>query len=228
MSDTRDRIFELFRDRSCTKQDVFSRTQQVFDEVKQVLQKLADDYQSEVSAKDERVQVTYEDRGAYEARIRFGGDVLVFHMHSNVFSFDKAHHIWNTSYVKEDPLRAYCGVINIYNFLSDSFVYNRENDMGYLVSRLFINKDRHCFVEGKRELNYLFKDFVNAEITETLLTTIVESSILYALKFDLYTPPFDKVQVVTVNQMKALSQNNKLRTGKRIGFPINAQSKRTL
>ena len=44
--------------------------------------------------------------------------------------------------------RTYCGVINMYNFLSDSFKYNRENDLGYLIGRMFINKE-NTFVEGK-------------------------------------------------------------------------------
>ena len=44
----------------------------------------------------------------------------------------------NTSYVKEDKNRSYCGVIHLYNFLADSFKYNRLNDVGYLIGRVFI------------------------------------------------------------------------------------------
>ena len=66
-------------------------------------------------------------------------------MHTNTFSFDKSHQIWNSSYVKEDEYKAYCGVINVYNFLSDSFKYNRANDLGYMIGRLFINKEKHFF-----------------------------------------------------------------------------------
>ena len=40
----------------------------------------------------------------------------------------------------QNQLGTFCGIINIYNFLSDSFKYNRESDLGYLVGRIFINK----------------------------------------------------------------------------------------
>ena len=52
-------------------------------------------------------------------------------------------------YVKEDKMRSFCGVIHVYNFLNDSFKYNRLNDVGNLVARIFVNKDKHFFVEGE-------------------------------------------------------------------------------
>ena len=55
-------------------------------------------------------------------------------------------------------------MINIYNFLADSFKYNRLNDVGYLVGRVFLNKDLHYFVEGKRQLGFLYNDFVNDKL----------------------------------------------------------------
>ena len=45
-------------------------------------------------------------------------------------------------------------MINIYNFLSDSFVYDRERDLGYLVARVFLNKEGHFFVQGKKQLGF--------------------------------------------------------------------------
>ena len=167
---------------------------------------------------DERIAVEYKSSGEFAAQIKFGGDILIFHMHSNVFSFDKSNPIWQTSYVKEDPSRAYCGIINVYNFLSDSFKYNRENDLGFLVSRLFVNKDSHFFVQGKKELNTLYNDFMHDVLDEEKLKSIVEHSMLHALQFELQTPSFDKVQLVTVNQMKQLSMNQRLQTSKRLGF----------
>lgn len=221
MATTRDQIFDLFKTRSFVKQDVFDRTREVFEEIKIVLQDITETYKSEVCSLDERVSVEYESQGEYEARIKFGGDVLIFHMHTNIFSFDKSSSIWNTSYVKADDRRAYCGIINVYNFLSDSFKYNRENDLGYLVSRLFVNKEKHFFVEGKDEMNTRFRDFVNGELNKKVLTEIVESAILYAIKFELYTPQFSQVQLTSVNQMLTLSQNQKIRTAKRLGFRMS-------
>ena len=79
---------------------------------------------------DKSVLVEYLSKGNYEAQIKFSGDTLLFHMHSNVFDFPKNHSINQTKYVKDDNLRSFCGVIHIYNVLSDSLKYNRLNDEG--------------------------------------------------------------------------------------------------
>ena len=130
----------------------------------------------------------------------------------------KDHHIWNSSYAKADEYRTYCGVINIYNFLSDSFKYNRENDLGYLIGRMFINKEKHFFVEGKGRMSFLYNDFPNAVLDKQALKSILQEAILFAMDFELLTPPFSDVQVVTLHQIKEMSQNMKLKTAKRLGF----------
>ena len=38
------------------------------------------------------------------------------------------------------------------------------------------------------------------------------------MDFELLTPPFNDVQVVTLNQIKEMSQNMKIKTAKRLGF----------
>jgi len=139
-------------------------------------------------------------------------------MHTNVFDFDKSHNIWNTSYLKEDELRAYCGMINIYNFLADSFKYNRVNDLGYLVARFFVNKELHYFVEGKRQLGFLYNDFVNKKINQKDIREIIESSILYSMDFDLLTPPYNSMKEVSVIDVIETTNAMKIKTGKRLGF----------
>lgn len=220
METKRDKIYDLFKTSSCTKQDVFQVTGEVFDEIKSVLQNIAEEYAKHVGEVDERVKIEYSSESPYRAQIQFGGDLLVFQMHTNVFSFEKGHHIWKTSYVKEDETRVYCGIINVYNFLADSFKFGRLNDAGYLVSRLFVNREKHFFVEGKKELNYLFNNFVDGKLTHEVMTDIIESSILYAIKFELQTPPFANMERISVNQMNQLSQNNNLGTDKQLGFRL--------
>ena len=73
-------------------------------------------------------------------------------MHTNIFDYQSNHQICKTKYVQQDLMRSFCGIINIYNFLSDSLKYNRMNDSGFLISRIFINKDKHFFVEGDKEM----------------------------------------------------------------------------
>ena len=220
----RQEIFETFKNKSCIKQDVHQQTMASFVIVKEVLQEIAAEYKAYLNGVDNRVEVNYKDQGPYGASLSFGGDVLVFQMHSNVFSFEDAHPIHKHSYVTEKPSRAFCGIINVYNFLSDSFKYNRKNDMGFLISRIFVNQESHLFVEGKGELAYKYVDFSSQTVNKELLTSIIESSIKFSLDFDLYTPEFLKSQIVSVAQMEQLSKDQKTVTSKRLGFRMSDNS----
>ena len=97
------------------------------------------------------MKLEYIDRGKFDAEMRMAGDVLFFSMHSNIFEFDRDHSVWKLSYVEEDKMRSYCGIINVYNFLSDSFKYNRFDDLGYLIGRIFVNKDMVASQNGVKE-----------------------------------------------------------------------------
>jgi len=217
----RQEIYEMFSAKSCVKQDVHSKTKEAFLSVKEVLHEIASEYKEHLESLDNRVLISYKDEGEYGAVLGFGGDLLVFQMHTNVFSFSENHPIHQHSYIKEKPSRVFCGIINVYNFLADSFKFNRENDLGFLVSRIFVNEDGHLFVEGKNELAYKYADFSKLEVSTELLTEIIETSIKYALDFDLYTPEFTKSQLVTVAQMKKLSKDQKVVTSKRLGFRMS-------
>ena len=214
----KDEILNKLCQKAATKQLVYRTSKDVFKELKIVLKEIAENLVGQFCTIDKHVQIEYKDKGEFEAELRFSGDVLIFHFHSNTFHFDKSHHIWNSSYAKTDEYRTYYGVINIYNFLSDSFKYNRENDLGYLIGRIFINKEKHFFLEGKGRMSFLYNDFPNALIDKVALKSILQEAILFAMDFELLTPPFNDVQVVTLNQIKEMSQNMKIKTAKRLGF----------
>ncbi len=216
-----DILFTL-KEKSTVKQTVYNNVSKIFGDVKDVLQDIDGFFMKKIPKRDDNLAIYYRDRGEFEAKIKLAGDVLIFNMHSNVFYFDRNHAIWKNSYVKEDKTRAYCGMINIYNFLADSFKYNRIYDIGYLVARVFVNKENHYFVEGKKEVGFLYNDFGNAVIDKKAVTSIVESSILYCLNFDLLTPPYDSVKELTVEEMERSINNMKFRTGKRLGFKFQA------
>jgi hypothetical protein len=95
-------------------------------------------------------------------------------------------------------------------------------DLGYLVGRIFINKDMHYFTEGKRQLGFFFNNFGNEAINKTSLTHIINLAINYSLEFDLLVPPYDTVKIASVEQISDRIQLSKLRTGKRLGFQFNA------
>lgn len=216
-------LLEAFVIKTTVKQKVFENTQQTFLILKKVLKMLEKEYLQTVKEKvPESVLPEFKDKGPFEAEFKIGADLLIFSMHSNVFEFDDKHPVWKTKYIEEDVLRSYCGVINIYNFLSDSFKYNRDNDLGYLVARIFVNKDNHFFVEGKRQTDEVVKDFAIDSISPGILRQIIETAIQYSIEFDLLVPLYDQVKVATVDQMRQKMNHSKIVTGKRLGFSFNS------
>ena len=213
-----DLIFNLIRDKGVLKQDVFSNIILNFKVLKNILKEIGDELNERMTNIDERVIIEYKDSGEFEAQLRVAGDLLIFQMHSNVFKFNLENSLWKSSYLSENPNRGFCGLINVYNFLNDSFKYNRSNDLGYLIGRLFINHENHFMVQGKRQLGFLYNDFINAVIDKEKLKSIVQSAILYSLDFDLLVPSYDLVNQVSVNQVKQVGDDLKLRTAKRLGF----------
>jgi len=217
-----EKIVSLLKEKACTKQKIYRITKNIFANFQDVLQEKANILNNEIQDKD--VEVSYEESGDFDAKLKFSGDTLLFHMHSNIFDFDSSHQIHKTSYVKEDKMRSFCGVINIYNFLSDSLKYNRLNDAGFLIARIFINKDNHFFVEGDKQLGFLFNDFVNQQIDEVKICKIIDTAMIYALNFDLQTPNFNDVKVVSLHQILDINNNHKITTSKRLGFKFSSET----
>lgn len=218
----KDIILELLREKAIVKLDAFRSAAQSFEIFKKVLRTIVKELSDEIHKSDKRVTLEFRERGELEVELKVAGDILIFQLHSNVFEFDKSHPIWRSSYVKDNAANSYCGIINIYNFLSDSFKYNRLNDVGYLIGRVFINRENHFFVEGKRQLGFLYNDFVNKSIDEAQVRAVCESAIIYCLDFDLLTPPYDDVKEATVFDMEQLSNSLGVKTGKRLGFKFQA------
>ena len=221
--EVRESLIEAFVIKSTVKQKVLENTRQTFYLLKKVLKQLETDYRERLKDRvSSAVLPLYSERGPFEAEFRIGEDLLIFSMHSNVFEFDDKHPVWNTTYLKDDPLRSYCGTIYIYNFLADSFKYNRVNDLGYLVARIFVNKENHFFVEGKRQSNEIVKDFAMDTISPGILRQIIETAIQYSIEFDLLSPLYDQVKMATVDQMQQKMNYSKMVTGKRLGFGFNS------
>ncbi len=218
----RGQIISQLNHKSQIKSKVYFQTLDVFSSLKDVLGEMSNDINEELDNSERRVRMEYRDRGKHEAELKFADDVLVFSMHSDVFQFDRDHRIWRYDYVRQDPLNSYCGVINVYNFLSDSLKYNRVEDLGYLVARIFVNKDRYFFVEGKRQKRRYVTNFGKVKLTREELVSAVESAILYSLSFDLLVPPFDLVKVASVEQINAKIESSKMRTAKRMGYQYNS------
>ncbi len=218
MSEAKETIYRLVREKAVLKQDVYHNTVRIFADMKGVLSEVVNDVRQNFGNADPRVDFHYRDRGDFQAEIKIAGDVLVFYMHTNVFQFDKSHSIWRSSYLKDNDDNSYVGIINVYNFLADSFKYQRVSDVGYLIARIFVNKENHFLVQGKRQLGYLYNDFLNNKLDKEAMKSVIESAILYTLDFDLYTPPYENLQQVTVEEIQSVTNSASLATGKRMGF----------
>ncbi len=218
-------ILQILQSKSSTKQEVFRTTLNAFRKLTKILEKKASELSNVMSERDKFVDIGFIKKGDFESHIKFSGDRLIFHMHSNVFDFPDNHSVQKTSYIKDDNLRSFCGVIHIYNFLNDSFKYNRLNDVGFLVARIFINKDNHFLVEGEKQLSFLYNDFVNQELNDKFLESIVDQSMIFSLNFDLITPNFKDVNRVNVHQILDMSSSHKLRTSKTLGFKFSHENK---
>jgi hypothetical protein len=143
-------------------------------------------------------------------------------MFTNAFEFDNSHIIWKNHYAQENIYNTICGMISIYNFLDDSFRYNRTADLGYLIARIFVNHEYKYFVEGKQQMNNWVSAFGTTEINKQILREIIESAILYTLNFDLFVPPYDSVKIITIAQINSKIESERFQTGKRLGFTFNA------
>ncbi len=94
-------------------------------------------------------------------------------MHSDAFIFPQNHLILKSSYTKQPEKKAFFGMISVYNFLTDSLKYKRANDIGVLIARVFINHENHFFVEGKKQLGFVFNDLEHDIFNEQRITDIL-------------------------------------------------------
>jgi hypothetical protein len=215
-------IIGTLKEKSVLKQKVYDNTLESFCIVKDILKSLSKDVNSNLTGVDTRIRLEYTDRSNFDAQIKIAGDILLFSMHSNIFQFDREHPAWKTPYIQKNKFNAYSGIINIYNFLADSFKYSRLDDLGYLIARIFINHENQYFVEGKRQMGMLFTNYGNEAINKQSLQLIISTAIQYSLEFDLLVPPYDTVKIATVGQAEAKIQHSRVITGKRLGFQFNS------
>lgn len=223
MDNYRNGIIDLLLNKAAVKQDIADYSEKVLINLKNVVSNELTELRKEVN--DSRVRLRMEDKSSHEFRVSVGSDVLVFQLHRNIFRLPDENPMWKTPYLSENGANGYFGIINIYNFLAESFEQNRLNDPGYLIGRIFLNHEEHFMVEGKGQLGFLFRDLPNSVLNETILQHIVQVSMSHAIDFDLITPPYELVQEVSLMQIQAISANLQVATGKRLGFKFSADDK---
>lgn len=215
-------LFQIINKKGQLKQLVYRNTLDSLNLIKKVITDMRKEYLQKYAADPQAIPFIQQERGEFEVQLQFAGDVLIFAMHTNIFEFSRYHEVMSTSYIREDKNRSYCGIINIYNFLADSFKYNRMNDVGYLIGRIFINKDKCYFIEGKREVGLLYNNFGQEIFDEKAVRQVMESAIQYTINFDLLTPPYDTLKEISLDEMQSRTDSYKFKTGKRLGFKFQA------
>jgi hypothetical protein len=215
-------IFSSLVERGLLKKNIIDGTRDVFSQIKVLLKDFYSQLNDYLKEQNIDLDVAYTDRNDTEVELRLSDDVLFFTLNTNVYRFDLEHHIWQSPYIEEDPNRADCGMILIYNFLSDSFKYNRNLDTGYLIGRIFVNKDKHLFVEGKRQLGFLYSDIENGLATDKLLQDIIKSAIVYTMNFEIHVPAYDAMKEMTVQQ-KLDQTGTPQKAVARLGFKFSTE-----
>ncbi|MEN9742892.1 MAG: hypothetical protein RLZZ65_697 [Bacteroidota bacterium] len=218
----RQQLIDLLMHKSALKQDIADDQERVFSELKALIEQEIAALKAVIT--DERVRLFVKDRGDHEFHVYIGSDVLVFNLHHNVFKLPDSNPLWGTAYFKTNPNNGYFGTIHIYNFLAESLQQNRLDDQGYLLARIFINHERHFFIEGKGPLGYTFSDPQHMLLSAEMLQLIAQMSFAYALQFDLYIPPFELMDEVSVGQIYVMGEQLKLRTAKRLGFKMSSDA----
>ncbi len=219
----REEIINLLINKAALKQDIAEYSEKVLGRFKEVVQKELD--QLRISIDDTRIRLDYKDSGKYEFRVNIGSDALVFQLHTNVFRFDDDNPMWESKYIESNGANGYFAIINIYNFLAESVEKSRLNDAGYLIGRIFLNHEEHFLVEGKGELGLLFTDLEKSKLTDKVICQVIQASLVFAVEFDLITPPYELIQEVSLMQINAISSDLHIATGKRLGFKFSAEDK---
>jgi hypothetical protein len=209
-------ILDLLKNKSALKQDIADDTQNAFLQIRKILEIEMAEMRKQVG--DERVRVSVLEKGDHELQVMIGSDALFFQKHSNVFRLEENHPLMQDDEIQKNPELQYFGMINIYNFLADSVLYNRFNDAGFLIGRIFINKNHQLFVEGRGQLDFLFKRPQENPVSDQILKHIIQCSFSFALDFDLLIPRYEDIEEVNLHQILAISNELQIKTSKRVGF----------
>lgn len=212
-------IRRFVSERSRLKRDVFELGKHCFSAVKDVLRKRIEQLAADIAQKDPRLEIKFHERNDFECGCTVAGDYILFHLHTNVFRIDaEAADDEVAEHVKKYPDRAYCAVIHVYNFLADSFRYERPNDAGYLAARIFINAEREFFVEGIGGITEAFGPFVGSVFNEAAADEMLMTVIYEALNFEMIVPEYALVAEIPLTDAVRSAGLTGQRTSKRMGF----------
>lgn len=219
MNDKIAKITKALHEKAGIKQSVYQNTQELFHLLKKAAQEVAQELEKDKSFQKEGISIGINEVTEFEFHMKFGGDLLVFIMQTNVFAFPGDHQIYKSKYIKSNVNRSFFGQILLYNFIADSVKYDRKSDYGYLIERIFINVDKHFYIEGIRKLNFAYPDIARNKISKKLLKEFIEDAILISIETDLVMSSFEENFKLTIEE----KQNSRItRLGSKLGFQFSA------
>src|SRR3546814_4366456 len=92
-------ILDNMKGRAALKQVVYKEVHQIYKEMVESLETLSGRLREDISGLEE-VEVELRELNPFESMLKFGSDVLIFSMHTNVFYVNPAHFIHKNAYVK--------------------------------------------------------------------------------------------------------------------------------
>ncbi len=214
-------LVEQLKAKASIKQLVYRNTRKVFNLMREQGKRIITELEVKIEDIDTTIPVEYKESGDFEFSLKFGGDLLIFYMQSNVITFNEDFPLMQQPYIKEDISRKYFGHITIYNFLADSIKYNRLEDPGYLIARFLVNRENHFYVEGSGQLNFLFQDLAQNVVNADWLRLIIEKSMSEAMDKDLIGPKYPDIRFTTLRQKQSHSMASV--RGSKIGFQMNSE-----
>lgn len=229
---TNDIVTEL-QIKATLKSQIMKVAKNSFEELYSTLEGMKEEYnsvltsnaaQNAILTKELKVELTRPSQHVYQ--INADEDTLILSLQNGVYQFDRDHEVWQTPYVQENEARSYAAIVNIYNFLSDSFKYDRCEDPGYLVARVFISAEGTFFVEGKRQRGMGSKDYGKKPLNGENWKKIIETALKYCIDFDMLVPPYENVMLTDLGHMYLEIQSSKTKTGKRLGFQFRSDDVR--
>lgn len=218
-------ISRLLESKSTAKQITYKNLLDAFAVLGKESERVIDELQKKAKPGDSDVTEDFSWVNEHEFHVKLAGDLLVFVLHTNVVTLPPDHPVMEEPYIKQNEVNRFFGQIMIYNFMSDSFKFNRANDPGYLIARLLINHEARYLIEGSGQLSSMFNKISDAPISEQELNILVKIVLLIAIENDLIAPPFPQVQFITVNQK--MEKTQELGVGQKIGFRMSYQDKIT-
>ncbi len=213
-------ILDKLKSKGSLKQSIYTHTLDVFNQLKTIAEGTASELAIEMQQVDEKVVVEYFSRGDFEFHLKFGGDTLVFQMHSNIVKLNPKDPIIQQSYVTETPENGFFGTIRVYNFLSDSIRYNRIQDQGVLMARLLINRELHFHIEAPNYFEHIKPNIERNKVEEKHLRYFIQSAMISAIDGDLIAPSYQNIQLITWQQQQ---MNNQGKAGSKLGFQMHLE-----